>query len=74
MPNTTKYSTGEYPTHGDVVRGYPNKSDKKIAGLVIAHHEGLLSICFFADQSTDVRRVYGEAKNFELLARNESGL
>ncbi len=67
------YRTGEEPAFGDVVRGVPNCGTKPIVGLVVAHLDGTLAIVFLRPGSElcETARVYGEAKNFDLIGRNE---
>ena len=69
-----KYKTVEVPKYGDVVRGLPNGTDspKKVSGFVVAEHSGGIAIVFVKPGTIgETIRVYGEAENFELLARND---
>jgi hypothetical protein len=72
MPWIDEYKTGERPMHGDIVRGIPNQGTKSISGIVVASQDGLISIVYLRPgNEIEADRLYGETKNFELIARNE---
>ncbi len=66
------YKTGECPARGDIVRGVPNCGTKPVVGFVVAELDGTISIVFLRPGSElcETARVYGEARNFELIGRN----
>jgi hypothetical protein len=69
------YKSGEEPAYGDIVRGNPNGSTQTVAGFVVGHYDGLLSVsCIKPNSIAEVVRFYGDAPRFELLARNEEGM
>ncbi len=66
------YKTGEEPLYGDIVRGIPNSGTRSITGIVVAGVDGTLSIIYLRPENeVEAVRVYGESRNFELIARNE---
>ncbi len=72
MANSKTYKTGEEPAYGDIIRGVPNCGTRSITGIVVAGLDGTLSIIYLKPgNEVESVRVYGEAKNFELIARNE---
>jgi len=67
------YKTGEEPMCGDIVKGFPNYRIAEITGRVVALWEGSLSILYLEPKEIFPERVYGEAKDFELVTRNGGG-
>lgn len=65
-----RYITGELPVIGDVVKGKPNNVRSYFAGIVAATYEGSVSLLIIHPETGTASRLYGEAINFELLARN----